>query len=110
LGDPYIVNIPANLVLKNKNFSISISAGTPDNNTGGSPDNRMIYAFKVPGFVGYGKVFPNKTAAEVDAKERLRLFLEKYGITLNDIETEQYFVGKTPWMYGPAIFSIQVWD
>ena len=81
-----------------------------DDKKGASPDNRMIYAFKVPGFIGYGNVFPNKTAAQEDAVERLRLFLEGYGITLDDIETEEYFVGKTPWMYGPAIFSIQVWD
>ncbi|MCK5176470.1 MAG: hypothetical protein KAQ92_01975, partial [Candidatus Aenigmarchaeota archaeon] len=111
LGDPYILNIPSNKIIPGNNFSISLNTGlAADDKKGASPDNRMIYTFKVPGFVGYGKVFSNKTAAKEDAIERLKLILEVYGITLDDIETEEYFVGKTPWMYGPAIFSIQMWN
>ncbi|RLG14819.1 MAG: hypothetical protein DRN66_01065 [Candidatus Nanohalarchaeota archaeon] len=111
LGDPYIVNIPSNLFLPNKNFSVSMNTGfNYMNSTGSSPDNRMIYTFKVPGFVGYGAIFPNKTAAHDDAKERLSVFLQQYGISLIDVQTEEYYVGKTPWMFGPAIFSISMWE
>ncbi|MCK5040522.1 MAG: VWA domain-containing protein [Candidatus Aenigmarchaeota archaeon] len=111
LGDPYIVNIPSNVVIQGENLSIQMNTGinylTPTNT---SPDNRMIYTFKVPGSVGYGEVFSNQTAATEDAKERLRLFLEQYGITMGNVETYEYYIGKTPWMFGPAVFSVHVWE
>ena len=111
LGDPYVVNIPSGLVIPGNNFSVNMNTGSSYiNSTGASPDNRMIYTFKIPGFVNYGGVFPNKTSAQEDAKERLRLFLLQFGITLTDVQTEEYYVGKMPWMFGPAIFSIQIWD
>ncbi len=111
LGDPYIVHIPSNLVIPGNNFSIRMNTGfNPINSTGASPDNRMIYTFKVPGSVGYGEVFSNQTTATEDAKERLRIFLEQYGITLGDVETYEYYIGKTPWMFGPAVFSVHVWE
>jgi hypothetical protein len=56
LGDPYIVEIPAENINTGDN-SLTISTGTsPTNSTGGSGDDRAIYTLLVNGFTDYTTV------------------------------------------------------
>ncbi len=60
LGDPYIIDIPVNLLSSGGNNSVRIGTGfNPLNGTGGSPDDRVIYTLGVPGIglQGYSGVF-----------------------------------------------------
>ncbi len=57
LGDPYLVDVPAGLVIQGDNH-IHVSTGfSPVNATGGSIDDRFIYTISAPNSVGYGGVF-----------------------------------------------------
>jgi hypothetical protein len=68
LGDPYLVQIPANLVGIGNN-SVRIGTGfDPVNVTGGSPDDRVIYTLKIKGILleGYSNVFPKAKGCSVN--------------------------------------------
>ncbi len=57
LGDPYIIEIPANLIQHGENV-VEIGTGlSPDNATGGSPDNKIIYTLAIPLYVNYTDIF-----------------------------------------------------
>jgi hypothetical protein len=58
MGDPFIVDIPAYLMVSGGNNSIIVATG--DNQThysGCSPDNRAIYTLRIQTLIGYGQVF-----------------------------------------------------
>ena len=110
LGDPYIVNIPANLIASNQtNFFRLDTALSPYNTTGASPDARLIYSIAVNGIVGYGNVFNSSELAIEDARQRLRNKVAKYNITALDIITDTEAMENVPSLWGPAIFEIRVW-
>ena len=57
LGDPYIVNIPVELIDAGENW-VRVSTGVnPSNSTGGSPDDRIIYTIGVDIDINYTGVF-----------------------------------------------------
>ncbi|RLC75416.1 MAG: hypothetical protein DRJ03_30300 [Chloroflexi bacterium] len=55
LGDPYIVNIPIEKVGTGTNFVEIRTGESPSIDTGGSPDNRVIYSVAMRTFTGYSK-------------------------------------------------------
>ncbi|MFH1788125.1 MAG: VWA domain-containing protein [Candidatus Altiarchaeota archaeon] len=58
LGDPFIVNIPLDLLASGVNNTITVETGTnTSNHTGCSIDDRVIYTLRMPRLVGYGDVF-----------------------------------------------------
>jgi len=58
LGDPYLINIPIDLVLNGKNNTVMISTALNSlNTTGGSPDDRAIYNIGVDIDINYTGVF-----------------------------------------------------
>ncbi|HZX44151.1 MAG TPA: hypothetical protein VFF28_00555 [Candidatus Nanoarchaeia archaeon] len=57
LGDPYIINIPVELISQGTN-QVRISTGiNPYNSTGGSPDDRVIYTVEADLDVNYTGIF-----------------------------------------------------
>ncbi|MBN2042198.1 MAG: VWA domain-containing protein [Candidatus Aenigmarchaeota archaeon] len=60
IGDPYVINIPVNLLKPGGNNSVRLGTGLgPVNGTGGSPDSRVIYTLGITGvgLQGYSGVF-----------------------------------------------------
>jgi hypothetical protein len=58
LGDPYIVQIPAeNIGIGENNTIIINTAYNASNASGGSPDNRVIYTIGINTYVNYSGVF-----------------------------------------------------
>ena len=56
-GDPYTINIPLSLIKEGDNL-IRVSTGIdPNNGTGGSPSNKIIYKIGVPIDINYTGVF-----------------------------------------------------
>jgi len=67
LGDPFIINIPVTYISQGNN-SVKIGTGlVPENGTGGSPDDRVVYTIRIPGITleGYSKVFPKAKGSSV---------------------------------------------
>ncbi|MBU2634333.1 MAG: VWA domain-containing protein [Nanoarchaeota archaeon] len=59
LGDPYIVNIPPELIAVGENNSVRIATGlSPTNYTGGHIDDRAIYTMGLNLLVNYSGIFP----------------------------------------------------
>ncbi|NOX71357.1 MAG: hypothetical protein GXO64_01530 [Candidatus Micrarchaeota archaeon] len=68
LGDPYIINIPPQYLSPGENNSVRIGTGLiPDNGTGASSDDRIIYTISIGGIglVGYSGVFPKLNGSTV---------------------------------------------
>jgi hypothetical protein len=77
----------------------------------------VLYEFRVENFVGYGSLFPNQSAAQEDAQERLRQKLDidgdgepvvspesggfNYSTTLTDDQ---------PYIWGPASVKLVIWQ
>jgi hypothetical protein len=58
LGDPFVIMIPADLVVYGANNTVTVSTGAgPKNTTGGSPANRLVYSMSIPNSVGYSGVY-----------------------------------------------------
>ncbi|MBW2974550.1 VWA domain-containing protein [Candidatus Woesearchaeota archaeon] len=58
LGDPYMINIPADLILKGRNNTVLVrTAADSLNSSGGSPDDRAIYTIGVGIDINYTGVF-----------------------------------------------------
>ena len=111
LGDPYIIQVPANLIGTGNN-SIGIgTGGSPSDPEGGSPDSRIIYTIRLKGSVGYGE--PNETlqGAIQDARNRLIQKLHGYGISFlpEDIQNETKAIGGIRWLRGPSLLKVIVW-
>ena len=159
LGDPYIVNIPVGYIQSGDN-NIQIGTGlTPQNATGGSPDDKAIYTLGINIFINYTSVFekaegciwqiefedstntsiiiPNSyTGANIcqftsttdctsdynnDAINNAvcQLFdqLDFDGdgklyvkIGQDDLQTETVSIGGIPYMWGPTIMEVRVWQ
>ena len=112
LGDPFIVQIPSNLLETGKMNYIAIGTGlSPMNSTGGSPDDKVIYKFVVSGIVGYGDVFNSSEDAVNDAKQRLYNQIGGYvDIENQNIEIEEKSIGGIQWMWGPSLLKVIVWE
>ena len=68
LGDPFVVDIPVELVSTGDNNSVRIGTGFSSiNGTGGSPDSRVIYTGRIGGITleGYSDVFEKANGSTV---------------------------------------------
>jgi hypothetical protein len=112
LGDPFIVQIPAELVKSGENNYVRIGTGlAPTNITGGSPDDRVIYRIVVKGVVGYGNAFETSEEAITDAMDRLISQIGGYvDVGSGDIKTEEESIGGIQWLWGPSLLKIMVWE
>ena len=111
VGDPFMIQIPVNY-LGTGNNSVRIGTGfTPQNATGGSPDNKIIYSVRLKGYVEYGDVFNTSTIASEDAKSRLIAKVSEYvSIDPSKIDIESQSLQGIQWLWGPSIFKISMWD
>jgi hypothetical protein len=73
------------------------------------PESVFQWTIWAPSQVGYGKVFENQTAAEEDAKERLREKLGPY-VDATSINSDTLAIGGEPRLWGPASVKLVVWD
>lgn len=112
LGDPFIVQIPAELVKSGKNNYVRIGTGiAPTNMSSGSPDDRVIYKIVVKGIVGYGGVFGTAEEAINDATDRLITQIGGYvDVESGDIRTEEEIITGIQWLWGPSLLKIMVWE
>ncbi len=81
LGDPYTINIPVEYIGTGENNSIKIGTGTgPDNATGASPDDRVIYTIRISGInlEGYSNVFSRAKGS------RIRVYYDIDGDNISD--------------------------
>jgi hypothetical protein len=110
LGDPYIIQIPVNMVSSGNN-SIRIGTGiTTSNATGGSPDDRVIYTMRVSGSVGFGNVFNSSDDAKEDALNRILTQTGSYvDTTLEDVRIENKTIKGIQWLWGPGLLSLSIW-
>ena len=119
LGDPFLVNIPRNMLsLGNNTVRLDTIAVDPENDEiirGGSPDNRFYYTVNVPSSVGYGGLFNTSEKAREDAIQRLREELTLYGdepiVDLNssEIEPTESVLTDQPRIWGPANVRLVLW-
>jgi hypothetical protein len=111
LGDPYIVQIPVDLISPGQNNLISMDTGmSPLVTMGASPDNRVIYSISTRADVGYGNVFQLLDDAKQDAIQRLQALLDKFNITLLESDVTLQNIEEVPSLWGPAILEIRVWN
>jgi hypothetical protein len=110
LGDPYTVEVPANLIAAGSN-NICIGTGfNASNATGGSPDDRLIYTLRVRGSVPYGNVNETYDGALDDAIQRLIDEVGDYvDLTTDEIGTEISSIENIPYMWGPATARMSAW-
>ncbi len=111
LGDPYIVQIPVDLISSGNN-SVRVGTGiTPLNGSGGSPDDTIIYTMMLSGSVGFGKVFNTSDEAKDDAMNRLLEITSGYvDIGSGDIQVENKTVKGVQWLWGPGYLSLSIWS
>jgi hypothetical protein len=111
LGDPYIVQIPVDLISAGNN-SVRIGTGIgPNNETGGSPDDRVIYTMRFKGSVGYGIAFNSSELANQDAVQRLIDKTRNYvDVTMDDIDTRTETISGIRWLWGPSLLKVIVWE
>ena len=113
LGDPYIVQIPVDLIEEGENNYVRVETGiNPENATGGSPDDRVIYTMKFEGSVGYGNAFETLVLATEDARERLINEVSSYGVDFDkdDIEVQNETMGGIQEIWGPTLLKIVMWE
>lgn len=111
IGDPFIVNLPVNLLSVNENNSVSLdTAFSGDNPTGGSPYDRVIYQVAIESIVGYGDVYSTLENATEDAINRLENKLSDFNITALEIVTPHQYVSELPSLWGPSVMEIRVWS
>ena len=101
----YDTNPSGILVNSTNTFDLSFSNGYAVN-----PHNSLgEYTFLIPGSVGYGETFETRQNATDDAINRLKTMLGEY-VDAEDITIEApLYSSKMPWMYGPALITLQVW-
>jgi len=110
LGDPFIVQIPVNYIATGNN-SAGIGTGfAPANETGGSPDDRIIYTIRVKGSVGYGALNETCEGASNDANQRLIDLIGDYvNFASDQVTIQNNTISHVPYMWGPANVRIKVW-
>ncbi len=111
LGDPYILQIPVDLITAGNN-SVCIGSGfNVTNSTGGSPDSRLLYTMRVRGIVGYGDAFNTSEEANNDAMNRVIDKIKQYvDVTLDDVEIKTKTVSGIQWLWGPSLLKIITWS
>jgi len=109
-GDPFIINIPKDYISGGNN-SVRIGTGiTPINETGGSPDDRVIYTMRIKGSVGYGLPFETAEGARNDAIDRLNETVRDYvDISMDDIDVATDIISGIRWLWGPSLLKIVMW-
>lgn len=112
LGDPYSVQIPANLIEEGQTNHIVVGTGlSPVNSTGGSGDDRIIYDIRVKGSVGYGDVFNSSSLAKDDAIQRLKDETGGYvSVDDEDIEVDSKNIKGIQWLWGPSLLKVIAWE
>jgi hypothetical protein len=112
LGDPFVVQIPANLVEPNKVNYIAVGTGlSATNSTGGSTSDKVIYEVVINGIVGYGNAFNTSEAAINDAYNRLLSQVQPYvDVEENNIVVNQESIGGIKWLWGPSLIKVVVWE
>lgn len=112
LGDPFIVQIPVNLIQEGENNFVRVETGiNPVNGTGGSPDDRVIYTMKIKGSVGYGSVFNSSSSAMEDARQRLINKISSYvDIDKDDIFVQNETTRGIQEIWGPSLLKIIMWE
>lgn len=110
-GDPFVVNIPDELIESGQTNYIRISTGlAPENSTGASDFDRIIYDARLRGSVGYGDVFSTLDEAVSDAKTRLIQEVETYvDVEEDDIEIQTESLTNMRWLWGPSLIKTSVW-
>jgi hypothetical protein len=110
-GDPFIVNLPSNLLSVAEDNHVSIdTALAGDSPTGGSPYDRAIYHVAVESLVGYGDAYATLENATADAIERLEDKLSDFDITALEIVTPHQYISELPSLWGPSVMEIRVWS
>jgi hypothetical protein len=75
-----------------------------------NPFNSLVsYTFLIKGAVPYGNAFDTEAEALDDAMQRLDLYLGDY-LQETQITNETYSVGGVPFLWGPAIVEVRVWQ
>jgi len=111
LGDPYIVQIPANLVDTGNNYVCIGTGFNVTNATGGSPDDRLIYKVRVKGSVGYGNIFNTSQLAIDDATQRLIDMVSDYvNVTKDDIDIGTKSLKGIQGLWGPTLLKVILWE
>ncbi len=65
LGDPFVVNVPAEYVVEGENNTITIETGDNETSRAGcSLDDRAIYTMRVSGLVGYSNIHTTSMGCE----------------------------------------------
>jgi hypothetical protein len=65
LGDPYIIDIPADMVAVGEDNWLEIDTGlAPNETTGGSPDSGSVFTVAFKGYVDYSGVFPKSVGSD----------------------------------------------
>jgi hypothetical protein len=156
LGDPYIVQIPMNLIEIGNTNNLLIKTGINYTNiSGGSPDDRAIYTIRIRPFVNYSGVFPvaigcNWTIKFEDGTNSSILIPQSYNglnkcdyensiyntndaidnaafdlfkqldldnngklfvkIDSNNLEVDIKSLAGIPYMWGPSLIEMRVWE
>ncbi len=111
LGDPYVVEIPAELISAGNNSVCMGSGFNVTNTTGGSPDSRLLYTMRVRGIVGYGQAFNTSEEADNDAMDRLIDKIKEYvNVNTDDVEIKTKTVSGIQWLWGPSLLKIITWS
>ncbi|MFB6192951.1 MAG: GEVED domain-containing protein [Candidatus Nanohaloarchaea archaeon] len=117
LGDPFKVSIPEKHITVGTNAVKVDTAVASGESEGGSPANRVFYTLQFGNSVGYGKLYPNKTKALANAKERLRKKLDFDGdgepivdVSSDDFKTSSNVLGDEPYLWGPANVKLVIWS
>ena len=64
LGDPFLVYIPLPKIIEGNNSVIVSTGYSPTNNTGGSPNNKVIYTLLIKNFISYSSTEKNALGCE----------------------------------------------
>ncbi len=111
LGDPYIVQVPVNLIDTGNNYVCIGTGFNVTNATGGSPDDRLIYTVRVTGSVGYGDVFNASDLAIDDAIQRLIDKVSDYvDVTEDDVDIGSKALKGIYGLWGPTLLKVIVWE
>lgn len=73
------------------------------------PESSFEYTMLVPAQVGYGDTFPNRSAANTDAKRRLNETLGPF-VESTELTSTPLNVNNVPWLFGPVTVEIEVWE
>ena len=102
---------PSYFNTSNENNTINISDVCITLNCSVLPQSSLEYNVFIPSQVGYGAMFDTEEEANQDAQDRLNDTLYEYAdiLDLGIYSKKPISTGNIPWMYGPAMITLQVW-